>query len=132
MPRTSVLTCIMTMISNFIVIFVICVFNFSFANVAVYLVKIWSSSLSFNEVKTMEPLPEVFLITFIKFFKLISYCANIELPHVVCLLTFMVNKFSKLFLHAYIFSSKDWVYFIQSSAADSHVTRNSIRKNVYC
>ena len=72
----------------------------------------------------MEPLPEVFLITFIKFFKLISYCANIELPHVVCLLTFIVNK--------YIFSSKDSAYFIQSSVADSHFTRNSIRKNVYC
>ena len=116
MRSTSIFPCIMTMISNFTIFFIFQIFisNFFFTNITNFSIFInFCSSFVYNFIFFFLKLFFLRALLKIHFFmqSLLPYTSclfsmllnedivDIEKPHGICSLTFVVDEFSGLFLH---------------------------------
>ena len=123
MHSTFLFSCIMTMISNLTILCIIqiSIFNFFFTNITDFWIFIWFLCSFFNNFISFFLKLIIFLACFLKdeqnlfiqplllyilcIVSIIRNEDNVEIkkPDEICLLTFVVDEFSELFLHQSIF-----------------------------
>ena len=105
MRSTSTFPCIMTMITNFMIVFIFQIFIFKFINLIFFFLKLIifiACSLKNSQNFFIQSLPLYISCLFSMLLK--EDIVDTEKPDGICYLTFVVDEFSGLFLHPSIFS----------------------------